>query len=94
MASEAKSKAKEAVKRLLIEHKGDGSHPAFAAALDDLVRLAAEERGEGAAEWAPTASAEDNGGRWRSITCPPFPGRLKEEDDSGRTRFTLGRMVS
>lgn len=89
--TKTKAEAKEAFKRVLIEHKGEGSHPDVQLALDDLVRLAAEERGEGG-EWSPASSAEPNGGRWRSITTPPFPGKLPEEDEAGRTRFTLGRM--
>ncbi|KAL7550678.1 hypothetical protein ACHAWF_013895 [Thalassiosira exigua] len=90
-----KSDAKEAFKRLLLKHDGDGAHPEVKEALDVLVELAAKERadddGDASPEWSPALDADANRGRWRSITTPPFPGKLPD-DDAGRSRYTLGRM--
>ncbi|KAL7524909.1 hypothetical protein ACHAXR_000771, partial [Thalassiosira sp. AJA248-18] len=92
MAAEAKSNAKETFKRVLIEHKGECTHPEVKDALDNLVQLAAKERGDNDdAIWSPAHDMDINQGQWRSITTPPFPGLLDDGAD-GKRRFTLGRM--
>ncbi|KAL3816743.1 hypothetical protein ACHAXA_002229 [Cyclostephanos tholiformis] len=90
----SKLDAKENFKRLIVEHNGDGTNPEVKGALDELVRLAAEKRGncvDGADAWSPAHSMAINEGRWRSITTPPFPGKLPD-DATGMSKFTLGRM--
>jgi hypothetical protein len=86
--------AKESFKRLLIQHKGGATHPEVNAALEQLVQIAAKDR-EGvdniAQEWSPARSLDANKGVWRSITTPPFPGKLPDDSD-GKSKFTLGRM--
>lgn len=89
MTADAKAEAKDALKRLLIEHKGDGKHEKVKEALDNLIELATKERGDG--EWEPAQDMELNLGRWRSVTDHPFPGKLPDHGD-GKTRWTLGRM--
>lgn len=99
------SHAKETLKRLLTQHRGDTSHPEAKEALDKLIRLGAEERerggeggggdsGGGKSEssecWSPAFDADANKGRWRSISHPPFPGEIRGDD--GKRRWTLGRM--
>lgn len=86
-----KVEAKETFKRLLIEHKGDAKHPDVSKALDTLVELAAKEEEESEEYSSPAHNVDINKGRWRSITTPPFRGKLDDETD-GKTRFTLGRM--
>lgn len=81
--------AKETLKRTVVEHKGEWKHSDVQQALDTLVELAASERGDG--EWSPTADLNLTRGRWRSITTPPFPGRIRDDED-GEHKFTLGRM--
>lgn len=89
----AKSDAKETLKRLFVQHKGEVSHPEVREALDNLVQLAEKERDDyNGAEWSPAHSMDVNQGRWRAITTPPFPGKLPEEADCKR-KFTLGRMT-
>lgn len=93
-AVNTKSDAKKTFKSLLIEHKGEIT-PEVKEALENLVQLSANERGgDGDAEWSPAFDLKINRGRWRSITTPPFPGKLHDDDDDadGRSRFTLGRM--
>ena len=82
--------AKEAFKSLLVQHKGDATHPEVNAALEQLVQLAAKDR-EDNQEWSPAYSMEANSGMWRSITTPPFPGKLPDDGD-GKCKFTLGRL--
>ena len=82
--------AKEAFKRLLVQHKGDATHPEVNAALEKLVQLAAKDREDDQA-WSPAYSMDANNGMWRSITTPPFPGKLPDDGD-GKSKFTLGRM--
>ncbi|KAL3771548.1 hypothetical protein ACHAWU_003723 [Discostella pseudostelligera] len=76
--------AKESFKRLLIQHKGGATHPEVNAALEQLVQIAAKDR-EGvdniAQEWSPARSLDANKGVWRSITTPPFPGKLPDDSD-------------
>lgn len=84
------SDAKESFRKLLIEHKGDAKHPEVKAALDTLIQLAANDRGD-TDEWSPTHNVDKNKGHWRTITTPPFGGKLDDES-GGKTRFTLGRM--
>ena len=86
-----KAEAKETFKRLLIEHKGDAKHPEVSKALDTLVELAAKEEEESDEYSSPAHNVDINKGKWRSITTPPFRGKLDDETD-GKTRFTLGRM--
>ena len=90
----SKSDAKETLKRLLILHKGDAKHPEVNEALNNLIQLAANERASGDSDddtWSPAHDMNINKGHWRSITTPPFRGKLDDETD-GKTRFTLGRM--
>jgi len=91
----SKSDAKETFKRLLILHKGDAKHPEVNEALDNLIELAAKERAScdsnDDSAWSPAHDMTINKGHWRSITTPPFRGKLDDETD-GKTRFTLGRM--
>ena len=87
--------AKEAFKRLLIQHKGDATHPEVNSALEQLIQIATKDREEvdndGAHEWSPAFDLDANKGVWKSITTPPFPGKLPEDSD-GKSKFTLGRM--
>ena len=87
MTTTTKAEAKETFKRLLIEHKGDAKHPEVSKALDTLVELAAKEEEDA----SPAHNVDINKGKWRSITTPPFRGKLDDETDC-KTRFTLGRM--
>ena len=75
---------------------GDAKHPEAKQALDNLVQLAAKERGDGGedddgAEWSPAHGMEANAGRWRTMTTPHFVGKLPDSPD-GKRRYTLGRM--
>ena len=88
-----KAEAKETFKSLLIEHKGDAKHPDVSKALDNLIELAAKEQQEDESDVyaSPAHNVDINKGKWRSITTPPFRGKLDDETDD-KTRFTLGRM--
>lgn len=85
-----KARAKEALKRRLVEHNSETAHPQVKEAINNLVQLAAEERGA-ESSWSPAQDMDVNRGNWRSITTPPFPGKLPVDDD-GKAKFTLGRM--
>ena len=89
MTTTTKAEAKETFKRLLIEQKGDAKHPDVYKALDTLVELAAAKDND--VYSSPAHNVDINKGKWRSITTPPFRGKLDDETD-GKTRFTLGRM--
>ena len=85
---------KETFKQLLIQHKGDATHPEVHTALKHLVRLAAMDCEEGdnrTQEYSPAHSIGANKGLWRSITAPPFPGKLPS-DTGFKSRFMLGCM--
>lgn len=91
--------AKEAFKLLLVQHNGDATHPDVNIALQQLIQLDAKNRAEVTSddqkeeEWSPAYSMDANNGLWRSITTPPFPGKLLPDSNSdGKSRFTLGRM--
>ena len=61
-------------------------------ALDELVRLAAEDREygvDGVDVWSRAHSMDLNEGRWKTITTLPFPGNLPD-DNGGKSEFTLG----
>jgi hypothetical protein len=93
LSPSSKLEAKENFKRLIVQHKGDAANPEVKFALDELVRLAVDEREDcvdGADARSP-AAARSNEGRWKSITTPPFPGKLPD-DATGKSKFTLGRM--
>ncbi|KAL3788081.1 hypothetical protein HJC23_008143 [Cyclotella cryptica] len=80
--------AKSSLKRILLENNGDTTQPAVEDAIKTLQILSSEKRGE--AEWNVTQDKHFHTGRWRTITTPPFPGRLP--DDGGKAKYTLGRM--
>eukprot|EP00581_Thalassiosira_minuscula_P019827 CAMPEP_0183733182 /NCGR_PEP_ID=MMETSP0737-20130205/40400_1 /TAXON_ID=385413 /ORGANISM="Thalassiosira miniscula, Strain CCMP1093" /LENGTH=372 /DNA_ID=CAMNT_0025966381 /DNA_START=59 /DNA_END=1174 /DNA_ORIENTATION=- len=93
--SRTKIDAKETFKRLLSLHNGDVSHPGVVEALEDLVQHAASEREDNNdSEWSPAHGMwYANQGRWKSITAPPFTGRLPGPDHANQDcKFTLGRM--
>lgn len=83
------SEAKSSLKRILLENNGDTSQPAVQDAIKALQNLSSEKRGD--AEWNITQNKHFHAGRWRTITTPPFPGRLP--DDGGKAKYTLGRMT-
>jgi len=93
MTTTTKAESKETFKRLLIEHKGDAKHQDVSKALDNLIELVAnkEQQQESDVYSSPAHNVDINKGKWRSITTPPFRGKLDDETD-GKTRFTLGRM--
>ncbi|KAL7482968.1 hypothetical protein ACHAW6_014103 [Cyclotella cf. meneghiniana] len=82
------SEAKSSLKRILVENNGDTSQPAVQDAIKALQSLSSEKRVD--AEWNITQNKHFHTGRWRTITTPPFPGRLP--DDGGKAKYTLGRM--
>ncbi|KAL7519292.1 hypothetical protein ACHAWX_004080 [Stephanocyclus meneghinianus] len=82
------SEAKSSLKRILVENNGDTSQPAVQDAIKALQSLSSEKRVD--AEWNITPNKHFHTGRWRTITTPPFPGRLP--DDGGKAKYTLGRM--
>mmetsp|Transcript_27659 Transcript_27659/g.56914 ORF Transcript_27659/g.56914 Transcript_27659/m.56914 type:complete len:310 (-) Transcript_27659:334-1263(-) len=85
--------AKTRFKRLLLEHNGEASHPDVQTAMENLINLASQRRNH-PDEWSPAQDKNLNSGRWKTVTTPPFPGKLpkQEDDDDERTKFTLGRM--
>ena len=63
-------------------------------ALDELVRLAAEDREygvDGVDVWSRAHSMDLNEGRWKTITTLPFPGNLSD-NNGGKSEFTLRRV--
>jgi hypothetical protein len=98
-ASAALVEAKESFKRILLQHRGDAARPEVKDALELLIQTAANDRGGGVdgggrEEWSPALNEDANAGRWRTITTPPFPGKLPDDaNDDGKSRFTLGRMA-
>ncbi len=91
--SEKINAAKTELKRLLLEHNGEASHPDVQTAIENLINLASQGRSN-SEEWSPAKDKTLNSGRWKTVTTPPFPGKLprQEDDDDERTKFTLGRM--
>lgn len=85
--------AKIEFKRLLLEHNGEASHPDVQTAMEILINLASQGR-DHPDEWSPAQDKNLNSGQWKTVTTPPFPGKLpkQEDDDDERTKFTLGRM--
>lgn len=91
---DAKFEAKAFLKRLLLQHNGEASHPEVQAALDKLCSIASSQRGDDVKDcWEPAYEMNFNTGNWRAITTPPFPGKLSDDDEDGKSSFTLGRMT-
>jgi hypothetical protein len=78
------NESKATLKQILLQHNGDTSHPSVQNAISHLQQHLDTYQDQ-------EMDIHTYTGRWRSISTPPFPGRLKE-DDAGKARYTLGRM--
>ena len=83
------NECKSSLRQILLHHKGDTSHPQVHDAISKLQQLVNDEINT----QQNTTTADDpnsHTGRWRTISSPPFPGRL--DDIDGKAAYTLGRM--
>jgi hypothetical protein len=103
MTDDDTSKAKESLKRTLLDNHGDLSHPSALEAISTLqssfLKQQQQLRGEpDAYDVDCTKDPMKHEGKWRMISAPSFPGRLSPNNDDphgGNTevRYTLGRMA-
>ena len=83
------NECKSSLKQILHRHQGDTSHPQVQDIVSKLLFLATDEKTN--VEQSDTITNPGKyTGRWRTISSPPFPGRLDDVD--GKAAYTLGRM--
>lgn len=100
------TKAKESLKRTLLENNGNISHPAALEAIATLQFLSSKHHHSDVSSNDNEEYTNDpikHTGTWRMISAPSFPGRLPSSSSSNddhhddgtiiKARYTLGRMA-